>query len=41
MDKGAWQATAHGLQRVRYDLAAHTHTHTRHLKQCVSSAGTS
>ena len=31
MDRRAWKATAHGVQRVKHDLVtkhAHTHTHT-------------
>ena len=35
MDRGAWQATVHGIARLRHDLATkptylytHTHTHT-------------
>ena len=27
MDRGAWQATIHRLQRVRHDCATNTHTH--------------
>ena len=27
-DRGAGQATVHGLQRLRHDRTSHTHTHT-------------
>ena len=32
MDRGAWQATVHGITKVKYDwLHTHTHTHKEHL----------
>ena len=30
MDRGAWQATVHGLTRVRHNLAAKNTTHICH-----------
>ena len=36
MDRGAWWATIHRLQRVRHNYATNTHTHT--LKNAVSGA---
>ena len=29
MDRGAWQATVHGVANSRTCLSTHTHTHTR------------
>ena len=29
MDRGVWQATVHGSQRVRHDWVTNTHTHTQ------------
>ena len=31
MDRGAWQAIIHGLQRVRHDLVTNTHMHMHKL----------
>ena len=31
MDRGAWQATIHGSQRVRHDLVTNTHMHMHKL----------
>ena len=41
MDKGAWQATEHGVAKTRTLLndAAHTCTHTYKHTQCVSEKG--
>ena len=42
MDRGAWQASTHGVQRVKHDLVtkharAHTHTHTHKSNYTVTT----
>ena len=38
MDRGAWQATVHGLQRVRHDLATKQQNNNNILSKFSSSA---